>query len=125
MPIRFTYNSKLNILFTTAEGVVSFEEIHAHLKGEWSAHLVGTRELVDASAASTNLTSDEVKKIVATLQQMAKQREFGPTAVVTNDNVVFGMASMAAILSELRGGPVIGAFRSLSEGLNWLYAFAH
>ena len=127
MPIRFTYNSKLNILFTTAEGVVSFEEIQAHLKGEWSAHLVGTRELVfDASAASTNLTSVmKVKKIVATLQQMAKQREFGPTAVVTNDNVVFGMASMVGILSELRGGPVIGAFRSFSEGLNWLYAFAY
>jgi hypothetical protein len=125
VPIRFTYNSKAKILFTTAEGLVSFEEIQAHLNGEWSAHLVGSRELVDASAASTNLTSDEVKKIVATLQHMASQREFGPTAVVTNDNVLFGMASMVGILSELQGGPAIGVFRSFSEGLNWLDAFVH
>lgn len=125
MPIRFTYNSKAKILFTTAEGVVSFEEIQAHLNGEWSAHLVGTRELVDASVASTNLTNAEVKKIVATLQQMARQQKFGPTAVVTHDNVLFGMASMVGILSELQGGPAIRVFRSFSEGLNWLYAFAH
>ena len=124
MAIRFTYNSKVKILFTTAEGVISFEEIQAHLNVEWSAHRLGSRELVDASTASTNVTSDEVKKLVATLLQMAKQQKFGPTAVVTNDNVVFGMASMAGILSELRGGPAIGVFRSLSEGLNWLYAFA-
>jgi hypothetical protein len=124
MPIRFTYNSKVKILFTTAEGVISFEEIQAHLNGEWSAHRIGSRELVDASAASTNVTSDEARKIVAILLRMAGQQKFGPTAIVTNDNVVFGMTSMVQILSELRGGPAIGAFRSLSEGLNWLYAFA-
>jgi hypothetical protein len=30
------------------------------------------------------------------------------------------MASMLAILSELRGGPKVQAFRTFSEGLDWL-----
>jgi hypothetical protein len=124
MPIRFIYNPKVKTLFTTAEGVVSYEEIQRHLNGEWLAHRVNSRELVDASTASTSVTGDEAKKIVATLLEMAKQQEFGPTAIVTRDNVLFGMASMVGILSELRGGPAIGAFRSFSEALDWLYTFA-
>jgi hypothetical protein len=123
MPIRFIYNSKVKILFTTAEGVITFEDLQAHLNGEWSAKRVGNREFVDASAASTNLTSEEAKRIVATLLQMSRQQEFGPTAIVANDNVLFGMASMVGILSELRDGPAVGVFRSVSEGLDWLYAF--
>ena len=124
MPIRFSYNSEAKILFTTAEGVISFEELQAHLNGEWLAQRVASREFVDASTASTNLTSEQAKKIVATVLQMAGQQEFGPTAIVTSDNVLFGMASMVGILSELNDGPAIGVFRSVSEGLNWLYAFA-
>lgn len=124
MPIRFNYNSEEKILFTTAEGVISFEELQAHLNGEWLAQRVASRELVDASTASTNLTSQEAKKIVTTVLQMAREQEFGPTAIVTSDNVLFGMASMVGILSELRGGPAIGVFRSVSEALDWLYAFA-
>lgn len=123
MPIRFIYNSKVKILFTTAEGVITFEELQAHLNVEWSARRVGSREFVDASTASTNLTSEEAKKIVSTVLQMSKQQEFGPTAIVTSDNVLFGMASMVGILSELRDGPAIGVFRSVSEGLDWLHAF--
>src|SRR5215469_10553436 len=123
MPIRFTYNSEVKILFTTAEGVISFEELQAHLNGEWLAQRVGSREFVDASKASTSLTSQEAKEIVASLLQTASEQEFGPTAIVTSDNVLFGMASMVGILSELRDGPAIGVFRSVSEGLDWLYAF--
>jgi hypothetical protein len=124
MPIRFIYNSEMKILFTTAEGVISFEEVQAHLDCEWLAQRVASREFVDASAASTNLTSQEAKKLAARVLEMAKQQEFGPTAIVTSDNVLFGMASMAGIISELRGGPAIGVFRSISEGLSWLRAFA-
>lgn len=124
MPIRFTYNSTVKILFTTAEGVISFEDLQAHLNGEWCAQRVGSREFVDASTASTSLTSEEAKKIVAIVLRMAGQQEFGPTAIVTSDNVLFGMASMVGILSELRDGPAIGVFRSISEGLSWLCTFA-
>jgi hypothetical protein len=32
----------------------------------------------------------------------------------------FGMASMLAILCELQGGPAVGVFRTIDEGLAWL-----
>ena len=34
MPIRFTYDDQLKILFTTAEGLVSFAELKRHLDEE-------------------------------------------------------------------------------------------
>ena len=88
MPIRFTYNSEVKILFTTAEGVISFEELQAHLNGEWLAQRVGSREFVDASKASTSLTSQEAKEIVASLLQTASEQEFGPTAIVERQCIV-------------------------------------
>jgi hypothetical protein len=52
--------------------------------------------------------------------EMSRQGAFGPTAVITTNDVVFGMASMLAILSELKGGLKVQAFRTFSEGLDWL-----
>jgi hypothetical protein len=45
---------------------------------------------------------------------------FGPTALVTGDDKVFGMASMFSILSALECGPSMGVFRTFDEALNWL-----
>jgi len=59
MPISFTYDHQLKILFTTAKGPLSFAELLAHLDEEASAKALQYRELVDASDASTTLTSDE------------------------------------------------------------------
>jgi hypothetical protein len=52
--------------------------------------------------------------------EMHRQGSCGPTAVITNKDVLFGMASMLAILSELQDGPKVQAFRTFSEGLDWL-----
>jgi hypothetical protein len=108
------------MLFTTAEGLVSFEEIQKHLDKEASDHLLGYREIIDASNASTNVTLEEVRHLVARLQTIAHRGDFGPTALVTTNDVVFGMGMMASVLSELRGGPAIGVFRSFDKGLDWL-----
>jgi len=44
----------------------------------------------------------------------------GPTALVTTDNVLFGMVSMLAIMLDLEGGPSLGVFRRFDEALEWL-----
>ena len=58
--------------------------------------------------------------VVQRMIDMGRQRAFGPTAVITNDDVLFGMVSMLAILSELGGGPKDQAFRTFDEGLDWI-----
>jgi hypothetical protein len=120
MPIRFTYDQQLKILFTTVEGRVSFVEIQRHLDEEAAAKALGYREIVDASAASTNLTSEEARKLARRLETMMRNGPLGPTAIVTTNDVSFGMARMLAILCELWSGPQVAVFRSLDEGLDWL-----
>ena len=120
MPIRFTYHYQHGILVTTAKGLVSFAEIQRHLDEETAAKALGYREIVDASTASTNLTSEEVKQLARRLETMMRSGTLGPTAIVTTNDVAFGMARMLAILCELWSGPQVAVFRSLDEGLDWL-----
>jgi hypothetical protein len=120
MPIRFQYDPVLRILFSTAEGLVSFRDIDIHLTEENQDRALAHRELVDASAATTNLTGEEVRAVVERLRSLMQKGPFGPTALVTSDNTLFGMANMLAILSDLQGGPSMGAFRTFDEALDWL-----
>jgi hypothetical protein len=129
VPISFTYDRQLGILFTTAEGLISFAEMQRHLDDEGAAKALGYREIVDACAASTNITSEEARELARRLEALKRTGPFGRTAVVTTNDVVFGMVRMLSILSELwpgpdgadsLGAPRIEAFRSFADGLEWL-----
>lgn len=120
VPIRFTLDPTLNILITTLQGLISFDDIEKHLDEEAARGFLGYPEICDATEASTNLTDDQARAIVARLRDMAESQAFGATAVVTQNDVFFGMVMMIKILSELRGGPRIGVFRSMAAGLDWI-----
>lgn len=120
MPISFSYDESRKLLLTRAEGNVSFNEVQRHLEAEKSARLLGSPELFDTTGISSTLTSDEVKLLVAQLKALARETVFGPTAVVTDRLVLYGMVRMLAILSELQNGPVIGVFATVAEALDWL-----
>ena len=120
MPIRFTLDPTLNILITTLEGLISFDDIEKHLDEEAERGFLRYPEICDATEASTNLTDDQARAIVARLRDMSRSGAFGATAFVTHNDVFFGMVMMIKILSELRGGPRIGVFRSIVAGLEWI-----
>jgi hypothetical protein len=120
MPIRFAFDPSTKVLLTTADGLISFEDINRHLDEESQKGALALREIVDATAARTNLTPAEIRQLVARLFDLTKTQVLGPTAVVTQNDVVFGMARMLAILSDLQGGPQTGVFRRFDEALHWL-----
>lgn len=120
MPIQSKYDPDLGILFTTAEGLVSCQDVQKHLDEEAREGTLVYPEIFDATKASTNLSGQEVRLIVNRLIDMNRATALGPTAVVSTNDVLYGMASMLAILSELQGGPSIGVFRNFDEGLKWL-----
>ena len=121
MPIRFILDPKHELLLlTTAEGLVTFEEILKHIDMEAGEILLRHRELFDARTATTNLTADQVRQIVARLHTVMHSGLFGPVAVVTTDDVFFGMARMMGMFSEARNGPQVAAFRTYDEALDWL-----
>lgn len=120
MPITFNYDPALRILFTKAEGGITLTELQRHLDTETEEKALAHRELIDASAAWTDFNSEQVRVVVQRLRRMLQEHQFGPTAVVTTNDELFGMSSMLAILSEVQGGPSIGVFRGFSEALDWL-----
>jgi hypothetical protein len=115
-----TLDPKRKIVITTFEGLISFDDIGAHLDEEEARGLLGYPEICDATEASTNLSDDQARAIVAHLRDMSRSRVFGATAFVTHNDVFFGMVMMIKILSELHGGPRIGVFRSIAAGLDWI-----
>ena len=124
MPIRFTYDRTISLLITTAEGLISFEDIDRHLDEESREGALAFREIVDATGAQTNLTPEQTRQLVARLQNVMKTHSLGPTAIVTENDVVFGMARIVGILTDLQGGPHIQVFRSFDEALRWLLQMA-
>jgi hypothetical protein len=119
MPINFRYDPELKV-FSTAEGLVSFRDIEVHLNRESEEKALGYRELFDARAAWTDVTSEQVRLLVRRLCTIMQKFPLGPTALVTDNDTVFGMARMFAILSDLQGGPSVEVFRTFDEALTWL-----
>jgi hypothetical protein len=120
MPIHFHYDRDIGILLTRAEGLLTFDEILRHLNRERKAKGIARPEVFDARQASTDATGEQVRVVVQRMIEMRCQGAFGPTAVITANDVVFGMARMLAILCELEGGPEVQVFRTFNEGLDWL-----
>lgn len=120
MPINFAYDPSLRIVFAQATGLITLTDIQHHLDREARERALGYRELIDASSANTNVTTDEVRQVVRSLHELMRKQQFGPTALVTRSDHLFGMASMASILLSLQGGPEVGVFRGFDEALNWL-----
>lgn len=120
MGIEFVYDRANDILLATARGLVTFAELESHINRESDARALGYREIFDAISATTDLTADEARTFVAHLRERMSRGPFGPTAVVTDSDVVYGMARMIQILSELSSGPLIGVFRRQDDARRWL-----
>jgi hypothetical protein len=97
---------------------LTFDEILRHLNEERTAKGIAYPEVFDATQASTDATEEQGRVVVQRMIDMRRQGAFGPTAVITTNDVVFGMARMLGILSELGGGPKVQAFRTFDEGLD-------
>jgi len=120
MAITFSYDPALKILFTKAEGLLSLADLLSNLDNERYREALKYRELVDASAAWTNVTPGEARRLVLRLRTMMPNGLLGPKAVVTNDRYFYGIARMFSILSDLEEGPRIGIFQTVDEALEWL-----
>ena len=121
MPITLGVDREHRLVTTTVWGQVTYEEIQSHLSEEEHLRATGYPELVDAIGASTTLTADEVRALVNRTHDMLRQGPFGPTAIASDNDVLYGMARMYEILAE-RDGISIGVFRNVPDAERWLRA---
>ena len=121
MPVRFSVDSASRIVFTRAEGLVTLNDLQEHLRQEDAVeNAAGYAEIFDASGATTDLTRDQVRVLVAQIVSMTRDGPFGPTAIITDNDTFFGMARMLEIICDVQGGPRFGVFRKFEDGLAWL-----
>ena len=59
MPINFQYDPDFGILFTRADGLLTFGEILRHLNEERDAKGIAHPEIFDATQARTDLTAEQ------------------------------------------------------------------
>jgi hypothetical protein len=119
MPIRYSIDPARHRLMTVADGVVTFHDINAHLDLEQRNRDLHRAELIDARGATTDVTSEQVRRLVRRAADMLRVVELGPTAIVTTDDVVYGMARMYSILAE-GVGVNVEVFRDMEFATRWL-----
>ena len=118
MPIEYAID-KNNRLLTRADGAVTFDEINGHLDLEQSNRDLDRSELIDARNATTDLMPAQVRQLVMRAAGMLRVVKLGPTAIVTTDDVVYGMARMYSVLAEGVGARA-EVFRDLESAERWL-----
>jgi len=123
MPIRYHVDRLHRRLLTHADGVVTFHDISAHLDLEQRDHNLDRPELIDARGATTNLTREQIRLLVQRATNMLRVVDLGPTAIVTNDDVVFGIARMYTLLAD-SAGVAAEVFRDLDSASRWLNRMA-
>jgi len=118
MPIFFHVDRLGRRVATRASGLVTFSELSEHLDAEERERALGLTELFDARGATTDITPDQIKQLVRRAAETARRSALGPTAIVTENDLVFGMARMYSILVE-NVAPV-GVFRDREPAIEWL-----
>jgi hypothetical protein len=119
MPIQYVIDSIHQRLLTHADGLVTFQDLSQHLDAEERDRALELPELFDARGATTDVTAEEVRRLVQRAADTLRRIPLGPTAIVATDDVVFGMARMYAILTEQPGARV-EVFRDLESANRWL-----
>ncbi len=119
MPIHYSIDRLHRRLVTRATGLVTFRDINAHLDYEQRKRDLDRPELVDARGATTDLTAEQVRRLVNRAADMLRIVDLGPTAIVTTDDVVYGMARMYSILAD-GVGAAAEVFRDLESATRWL-----
>jgi hypothetical protein len=124
MSIHYFRDQAHNRLITTADGLQTFEDINAHLDLEERNGDLNRPELIDARNATTNITAQQVRLLAHRAEGMLSRVRLGPTALVTNDDLVFGMARMYSVFAE-SAGAVVEVFRDIEVANRWLSQFGH
>jgi hypothetical protein len=119
MPIHYTIDDVQRRLITRADGVITFHEISAHLDIEERNRHLSLPELVDARRATTDLTAEQVRRLVQRAAHMLRTLDLGPTAIVTRSDVLYGMARMYSILAE-GVGAAAQVFHDVESATRWL-----
>jgi hypothetical protein len=99
MGITFQFDRNAGILRTKAEGALDYEEIYTHLIQERNAAGLSWPEIVDARAASFDVTDGEIRALIWLLYSFGETHELGPTALVVSTDIAWGVVRMMGAIA--------------------------
>jgi hypothetical protein len=122
MAIDYRIDSTRGIIFTTATGTLTNQELLAHkqrLQRDPLFH-AGMPQLSDVRGVERlDVTPDGIGQFVQHDATNAGALEPSRLAIVAKEDVVFGMARMYQARTS-RYRPNVGVFRTIEEATNWL-----
>ena len=118
MSMTTTINHAQRRVFVKAEGLLTLNDIRTHLEEERVEAGLSYDELIDARGISSDFSQQDVRVIADVLRRLAINSRIGPTAIIVDSDVEYGMLRMLGILIEdvCRVQP----FRRQEEAEKWL-----
>ena len=118
MPITATYDHKHKRVIAEARGRVTLDEIRSHLEEERQEPALGFTELIDARDAVPEFPPADARILVAWLRWLGERTGLGPTAVIVNSDLAFGIIRMVEMLVE--DVALVKPFRDKLDAELWL-----
>ncbi len=122
MSISYRIESDLGVVFTTATGVLTDDELLAHklTLSRDPSFRPGMVELSDVRGVGRlEVTPEGVRRMVAVDAVGSDRPSNHKLAIVVAQDVVFGMARMYEMLSD-PAGTSVRIFRGMDEAKDWL-----
>jgi len=104
-----------------AVGSIGTAEILAHLQEEEASANLALPELVDARGAKPDISAAEVRTVVNLVRRLAQKTRLGPTAILVDSELAYGMLRMLEIL--VQDTCAVRPFRQQAQAEEWLNAF--
>lgn len=122
MPITATFDHQHRRVIAVAEGRVTLDEIRSHLEEERQEPALGYTELIDARGVIPDFPPADIRILVAWLRWLGERTHLGPTAVVVDSDLAFGMVRMVEMLVD--DVCQVRPFRDKLDAELWLNQFS-
>jgi hypothetical protein len=119
MSTTFDCDHKARRVSIVRRGVFTITDLLESVKRMRTTEVWSYSVLVDAREASADLLPMEAHQLVDRIRQIGDAKERGPIAVVTSDDLTFGMVRMFGGLADSTGMRV-RPFRDIADANDWL-----
>jgi len=118
MAINFHIDRGNKRIYSKAVGLITFEDLLSHMRAEVGPEVATYSEVFDCTGATTNLNVEQVRLLADERRHIAQTQPAGPTAVVANNDLFFGMLRMFDMLTETIRP--LRVFRDIRSAEQWL-----
>ncbi len=118
MPITATYDHQHRRVLAAAHGRVTLDELRSHLEEERQEPALGYTELFDVRDAVPEFPPADARVLVALIRWLGERTRLGPTAVLVNSDLAFGITRMIEMLVE--DVALVKPFRDRLDAELWL-----